>query len=816
MTKPADHIHLLCATFCRDLWRQDGPVDRVRHRQAFAKFVGLLAAGALVATPLAAQTVQPAQLQQEDVINLSAFEVSADAIRGYATTSAASASRIAVPITELPSSVIVINEAIIEDTMAVMASDTLNLIAGVATHTEMGASEKNSIAARGYTALGAQRDGFPDVLFGQFGGFSYSLVDRIEYVKGPSGILYGEHTPGGVLNLVSKRPLRNPRTRVGVMAGSFGFYRGEFDTSRRVGSEGRLGYRLAASYMLTEGPLRHPGQLYKDKGFTAINPVVSYTFANGLDVWAWTGFIRDKTNRLTRMTKTFALGGDGIAHPHPAIMRDGLAHNTVSSSTGVDTDNYELGATKRLEFGPVRLDARLLGRYSDQLDSGSLVTTIGSDVFVNRQGTIIGTDTRFTDFSAVRDDMYGFYRNGLQTTGTRTKTKTSTYAADFAFSFDIGPTRHKFLAFAMRNEVDRLATPGIDGRVYRITDAAILERLGAERVGNVGRVYLYPRERIFFAGVDPSVIVANANQIVVQNTTQTDSEQTAFGFMERMSFLNQRIFLVGGMRHTSENASVSINHAAPSLTTDRSWTSGYGILGKVYTGKHGEVALYYNANETFVPVFTLDQRLATFGRKFPNRTVEVNEFGAKFDLMDSRLVATASIFDMVENNVLVREVDVDGTVTGVVDRAYSVPAGRRTSEGWELDLAFNVMRGLDTIASYGRRSARLEDGLVPFGQPKATASVLARYQVQSGMLRGASAAWQYTWWGESTLNTRTNWLVPSGDLHSAVLGYRWKKMSFRLRIENVPNKLHLKPSSNETSVVVTNPRNYRFGVNYTF
>ncbi len=795
--------------------------DMQRRIYSTLPYVFLAAAALqLTAATLSAQAASPNVAPDDDsVVTLSPFEVSGEAVRGYATTSAAAASRVAVPITELPTSVIAINEKIIEDTVAISAADTLNLIGGVSGISGTTSNERNTVTARGYTSVGAQRDGFTDLLFGENGGFNYAFVERIEYVKGPNGILYGEHTPGGVLNFVSKKPLTHPSTKLGFMAGSYGLYRADLDTSNRLGKDGRFGYRLAASYMLNEGPLGHPGQVFADKGFTAINPVVSYNFENGLEVWAWTGFIRDKSPRMNRITKTFQLNGDGVAHAHPDVMDSGYAHNLVTSQAQVYTDNYELGATKSFEVGAVRLDVRLLGRHIKQYDSGALVTTTGSDTFLDKNGNIIGTDARTIDFSLVRDNLGAFYRPGLQTTGTDITTESSTYAADFAFSFDLGPTQHKLLLFAVRNELDRLSSPGIDGRVYAISGAAgipVLEKLGAEVVNNVARVMLYPSTKLVFGGISPETVVANATTFTVQNVTHTDSTQDAYGFLERMSFLDNRIFLVGGARHTRNDAAVVVNNGAASKTTDSSWTSGYGALGKVYKGEKGEVALFYNANETFVPVFTLDQRLATFGQKFPNRTISIKEFGAKFDVLDSRLVATASIFDIEEDNVLISLIDEDGSVTGVVDRGYSVPVGTRTSKGWEIDLAYNVMPGLDTMISYGRVDAKLENGMRPQATAEATASALARYEVQHGKLRGLSFLWQYTWWGESILSTRTSWIVPPGDLHTAVIGYRWKNMNFRLRVENVFDDLSLKPSVNETAVGVTNHRNYRFSVDYRF
>lgn len=759
----------------------------------------------------------PSDQDEERAVQLSPFEVSSESVQGYATTSATSASRLAVPITEIPTSLIVINEKLIEDVLAVSVEDTLNLIGGVSAMAETTSAETNQFSSRGYTSASAQRDGFTDLLFGNKGGFNYAFVERIEYVKGPAGILYGQHTPGGMLNLVSKKPLAKPRTRVSAMAGSYGFYRGDLDTSGFVDSGKKLSYRVATSYMTTHGPLDHPGELNRDKGFFALNPILRYRTNNGLEVWAWTGFIRDKSPRLRRITKTFQSNGDGVAHPHPEIMEAGMAHNVVTNMSQVSTDNYELGATKSFDVGEVHVDVRLLGRYIEQLDSGALVTTSGADVYTDKEGNIIGTDARTIDFNRIKDNLGGFYRTGLQTTGSDNTTESSTYAADVGFGFKVGPTQHRLLVFGTYNELEQVAAPGINGRVYQVTTADALERLGAERFGNVGRVWLYPLNRVALAGIDPMRVVANATGTsTTQNVTRVKSDQYALGFQERMSFLDNRAFLVAGMRYTDNETSNQINTATPTVTTDRTWSDSYGALYKAYRGERGELAVFYNANETFIPVYTLDQRLASFGQKFPNRVVSISEFGIKVDLLRSRLVATASVYKMEESNVLISQVDEDGTITGVVNRSYSIPAGRRDTDGWEIDLSYNLAAGLNTIVSYGQRDAVQADGTVPFGQPDETFSALARYEVQRGPLKRASVLWSYTWWGKSTLSTRTNWKMPPGDIHNLIFGYSWKKYRFGFRIENILDELDMRPSVNETAVGVTNPRNYRFSVSRTF
>ena len=56
--------------------------------------------------------------------------------------------------------------------------------------------------------------------------------------------------------------------------------------------------------------------------------------------------------------------------------------------------------------------------------------------------------------------------------------------------------------------------------------------------------------------------------------------------------------------------------------------------------------------------------------------------------LKSRVVATVSVFDNKEDNVLRTQIDTDGSVTGVKDRTYSAPVGARTTKGFEGDINF--------------------------------------------------------------------------------------------------------------------------------
>jgi outer membrane receptor for ferric coprogen and ferric-rhodotorulic acid len=780
--------------------------------RTFALFGLLSASAALAQTPALPATTKPGT---EQPVQLSAFEVSSDAVRGYATTSSTSASRIAVPITDLAMSLITINEQMIADTVAVQPEEVLNLVGGMSAFNDTRSQEGNTFALRGYTQTGAQRDGFDDVLFGANGGFDFAFVERMEVSKGPNGSLNGEMSPGGSLNLVGKRPLAKPRTKFSFMVGSYDFYKADVDHSGLVDKAGKLGYRLSASYRNTKGPLRHPGDA--KKGFLAINPSVRYRFGHGLETWIWTGFIRDQSPRLRPIVRGFRTP-DGRGAFLMSLADDGGAHNVLTNRQQVDTDNYEVGATKTFEIGRVRMDVRLVGRHIEQLDTNRRVRTVGTggstDTFVDTNGAILGTDSRNIDYSVAATRLGGFFRNQAIADGTSITSDSTTAAIDFNLSFALGPTRHRMLISANHNEGNRLTSPGLGGINYTVTNLDLLRSLGADVVGNTARIWLYPLSRAALVGIEPEEVAAIADTRARQTVTTQESSRDGIGVNERMSLFNQRVILTGGAKYTHTEITTQSGTAArvPNATSD--WSTSLAGLVKVYKAEKGEVVLFANTKDTFIPVFTIDRRLATNGQKYPNRTAQENEIGLKLDLLGSRVVATAAAFDKVEDNALVSEIDEDGTITGVPGRSYNTPIGERTTKGWDLDLSANVSRNLNVVLAYGHVREKQANGTPRNGRAANTWSTLARYEVQSGPLKNASLLWQYTWWGASRLNNRTYWTVPPGDLHTAVLGYRWKKYTFRLRIENVFDDVNLRPGVNETAVGVTNRRNYRFSADW--
>lgn len=177
-------------------------------------------------------------------IQLSAFEVSEDRSRGYHATSTTSATRLNTPIVELSKSIQIITRDMIDDLKVSELNESLYFSAAVSYTSQY----SGRLAVRGFENAAAKRNGLGN--YGSDESISDTVtIERIEVVKGPSSLLYGSSSPGGVVNYETKRPISYQKDSVRLMAGSFGKRRAELDSGGPlIGNGNGLNYRLVAAY----------------------------------------------------------------------------------------------------------------------------------------------------------------------------------------------------------------------------------------------------------------------------------------------------------------------------------------------------------------------------------------------------------------------------------------------------------------------------------------------------------------------------------------------------------------------------------------
>jgi iron complex outermembrane recepter protein len=166
----------------------------------------------------------------------------------YRVPEASTATRTNTPIRDIPQAIQVIPKEVIEDRQVTRIEEALQNVSGV-TFQGNDDSRGAGFSLRGFENAPILRDGFR--LYEDYSnqGFPETAnLEQIEVLKGPASVLYGEIQPGGVINLVSKKPLENPFYQAELQVGSREFIRPRIDISGPLTTDGNLLYRLNALY----------------------------------------------------------------------------------------------------------------------------------------------------------------------------------------------------------------------------------------------------------------------------------------------------------------------------------------------------------------------------------------------------------------------------------------------------------------------------------------------------------------------------------------------------------------------------------------
>lgn len=106
-----------------------------------------------------------------------------------------------------------------------------------------------------------------------------SMVERIEFVKGPAGFMLANGDPSGFYNVVTKKPSGRNKGEAAISLGSFGFYRASLDLDGLLTKNGKLQYRLNVM-----GQLKNSHRQFDYNNRYTIVPVLKYAFTNRTSV----------------------------------------------------------------------------------------------------------------------------------------------------------------------------------------------------------------------------------------------------------------------------------------------------------------------------------------------------------------------------------------------------------------------------------------------------------------------------------------------------------------------------------------------------
>lgn len=695
----------------------------------------------------------------EETVVLSPFEVSAAGDRGYRAANSVSATRIAVPISDLPMNVSAFTEEFIQDQHAY---DLYDIVRYAGVHQD-NVSQSGWVRynLRGFTDTAIQRNGFRT----NFRFIDTANIARVEVVKGPASLMYGQINPGGVINYVTKRPQEKQQILLTGSIGTHEYSRAVIDATGSVpGSNEKVLYRAIGMYeniqqfsQLAEG--------YK----TMLAPSVTWRISPNVTLNVdYERFERREPRTPSSLLIVYVNGKATLPYP-------GLPRNF--SFTGLN--DYQ-------RFTSEALTGELNVRISDHLQLRAIYEQSEWDMWARitgQAGTGILTQAVIDQFypaGSVPPQHAMFRRNRLD----QHEGDESTGQIEMA-------GKYEWFGITVQPLVGYRETFHADTRTRLATNTSLAP-------WDMRNPATWNREVPF--GLDALTPSSDTSGFTDNNSI--------YGVLS-LSLLRDRLKLLGGYsRYEVHNAPSRNNLRNIPTSPDSVRKANVPQVGALYKFTP-ELSAFASYSESFIANTSLlrvsnvptTPAVPSIGKGY--------EGGLKLDLLDGRISGTLSVFRLTVNPTSVFEVFGGTDPNNGTPLFTDVQGGEQESKGYEADLLFTIVPGLQLYVNYTNTDATYSKhptdptltGSRLVGTPDQTFNAWGKYTFQNGPLKNLyfGGGLSYTGGFVSQAANPFVSMMPSYTTVDFVAGYtfdRWgRPWTVDLTIKNIADKFYYASAS---------------------
>ena len=657
------------------------------------------------------------------------------AVPGYVASRSTVATKTDTPIIETAQSISVVSRRQIEDQNALSVNQALRYTPSVTTEQRGGAGSTRleQFYIRGFQApifldgmlLPGSRDAFPTV-------DPYRL-ERVDVIKGPASVLYGQAGPGGLVNLVSKVPQFVRHGEIFVQGGDFNTVRGGIDVGGPIPSEAgpladQFAYRVIASGWNADGPAV---TTRVERAF--INPSLTWRPSADTQLTVIGNYQRDPSSGFyggfpavgTVFPRNF---GNGVSGRLPVDFYDGDRNFERSDRTQASVSYlFDHRFNEHLRFHSAGRYLRTEGDYR------SVYTTFGAVNGPFTSGPIIGRSRG----------------------GTNVGIDALTFDNNVVANFDTGLFGHTVLL-------------GVD---HRAVETRTLS----------GPFPTAPSLNVLAPNYD-----MNIPQVPFTADARITAEQTGIYFQDQVKF-DRLVLTLGGRydwaRQTGPTRNLTTNAVTNQDVPAEAFTGRASLLYLFDSG----VAPYVAYSEAFEPIVTgrlFDPALGSAGRIPAPIASNQYEAGIKYQPPGTDILLTTAFFDIRRSNA---------TNTDPVNPGFVVQTGEVGVQGVEFEARANVTEALSLVGGFSFLDIRnVRDlgttaneltgqqvalqGRRPVLVPDSTASLFVDYRFTDGALAGLGLGGGVRYLGPSWGDPANTFKVPASVLVDAVVSYDLKHL----------------------------------------
>lgn len=383
---------------------------------------------------------------------------------GYRAGSSTAGTIIDVPDIDIPATVNVVPDAVIHDQQALRFDDILRNVGAANIGGDGQFADKFFMRGLEVNSRDFRKNGFNDSTYTPR---DFQNVERVEFLKGPASVLYGASTPAGMVNVITKKPIRDQFVDFDFTFGSFQQERYTLDANGFGTSDGSVLYRFNAAYEHTD-TFRDFGKLER----TLIAPVVTWNISE--TSWlTWEGEFRRDDRRNDRGIPV--LNGNPLGVPirrymgepandfiHYEDYRQQLTWTTELSdywtfTIGAQSLFYEFPGSATYATGQVGADtfSRSRSDFVDAEQNQSLIANLAGDVeiFDMNHKILFGTEQLYYDSKATFTTAMFFTPPAFGTLNVNTPVYTNPTATP-VFVFDAPVYRQQRNGFYVQDLVE--------------------------------------------------------------------------------------------------------------------------------------------------------------------------------------------------------------------------------------------------------------------------------------------------------------------------------------------------------------------------
>lgn len=752
------------------------------------------------------QTAEPnsqSATDEEEVIKLQPFSVEAKAdASGYGVTSASSLTRTNTPLRDIPQTINIASEKLINELAAESLGEALILIPGVNPR----GGGPDQFAIRFIDTFSSFKNNFR-LSVESAGGYrrDMSNISRVEVIKGLGSTATGRGEAGGVINIVTKKPQAKKETSVKFTTGSWGYYKVEFDTTGAVSDDGKVLYRAIAA--------RTGGETYLDNArydSWAFFPSLEYRFSDETSV-----LIEGSMQTGETPTSQFFEIQDErqyfVRLPDGGYIRNFPEEGALQVVKVMDSQTPQIA-----EF--VKPDAQVY-------DLTTSLTHRFSDWFTTRQALLLfkanvdDEDTRLRGFGGYifdPNDPLGppiDWTMAMRFDQERTETELVSLQGDFLFEYSLG--RHiknqTLLGYEYtKRDIYNYTTRAQSGGIFRIID-----NKNSLNVGNVTKADL----------PTPSVR-SHADRSITEK---------AFFVQHTTKLFDERLLLTGAWRFDDQKEDLNNlrNNTLTKLrpeSTDGTWRAGVSFRAKPWLTVFGVHAEQANPTQT---VFRYPDGNNGVTSRDPNelissnRTFELEEVGIKAELAGGKYTFNLTYYDITMNSDI-RSVNFRTNPNDELDPLYNwrenVIDPSQTSSGYEIELTgapterFSFYAG----AAFPKSSA----DTVQADRTIATRRLRGHTDTSLSFIGNYLVGWVRNWsvYGQMAMGYTDDVILNPENRFLQASSFRWdigvrvqrtingRNWEAQARVENVLDERITTGTANSGSL----PRRFSFYIKHTF